>query len=99
MTHGDEKIEIMKTSKIHPVGVCRATGKQRYLKNAAEVKSREKRRREGSNHQPYRCTSCQAWHIGSVITRRPHSRPYQRCKRVSPHQIHLDVVESTKENS
>ena len=94
-----EKSRAIKARQIHPEGVCGVTGKQRYRRNAAEVKSREKRRREGSNHQPYRCTSCQAWHIGSAITRRPQSRPYQRCKRVSPRQLRLYDLNNTKENS
>jgi len=54
-------------------GRCTQTGKRRFTFDGAHKVARTLRRRQGTNHAPYRCTSCGDWHVGSSETGR-HSR-------------------------
>ena len=53
-----------------PHGVCAAGRKQKFTKLDATIIARKMRRRDHTNHSPYPCPSCHAWHVGSYLTHR-----------------------------
>lgn len=49
------------------LGVCSATGKQRYSHTGAEYQARFMRRKYHEVFQEYRCQDCDSWHVGGVF--------------------------------